>query len=157
MSTSTTTTRAAAATAITTTTTTITEIAGLSLGIVNLHFDSKRKLFNETLLFLALEHQEMWKKGIEANGLSTEDKILAIVDAHYHPKICSRKKLAVWFAFYGEAGNRPFYREITDEIDFGRIDTLERLIGDLTAASGIEHINAHDVTMPSKACSTGCG
>lgn len=128
-----------------TTMTTVTSIAGLSLGIVNFHFESKQKLFEETLLFLALEHQEMWQKAIEGKDLSIEDSILAIVDAHYHPKVGSRKKIAVWFAFYGDNGNRASYRRIVREIDDRRYDRILALLIALKGSGDFPHVNPEDV------------
>ncbi|MGO1120419.1 TetR/AcrR family transcriptional regulator [Rhodovibrionaceae bacterium A322] len=117
-----------------TTMTTVTRIAGLSLGLVNFHFSTKESLFEETLRFLAEEHRKQWKKSYEKAELTPHAKLLAIVDAHYHPKICSRKKLAVWFAFYGEATNRAKYRSIMQEIDPERwefsIDLCRQIIED---------------------------
>ncbi|WP_306116034.1 MULTISPECIES: TetR family transcriptional regulator C-terminal domain-containing protein [unclassified Roseovarius] len=98
----------------------VTEIAGLSIGIVNFHFESKQKLFEETLVFLAREHHEQWHRAYEDAGLSAAAKLQAIVDAHFHRNICSRKKLAVWFAFYGEAGRRRVYRKLIEDIDIER-------------------------------------
>lgn len=100
-----------------TTMTTVTGIAGLSIGLVNFHFSTKETLFEETLRFLAEEHRDQWKKSYKKADLTPQAKLLAIVDAHYHPKICSRKKLAVWFGFYGEAASRAKYRNIMQEID----------------------------------------
>ena len=105
-----------------TTMSTVTEIAGLSIGIVNFHFESKQNLFQETLVFLAREHHDCWHKAYSDAGLSAREKLLAIVDAHFHSDICSSKKLAVWFAFYGEAGRRAVYRSLIDRIDDERLD-----------------------------------
>ena len=41
-----------------TTMSTVTETAGLSLGIVNFHFESKQKLFEETLVHIAKEYHQ---------------------------------------------------------------------------------------------------
>ncbi|MCR9127021.1 MAG: TetR family transcriptional regulator C-terminal domain-containing protein [Rhodobacteraceae bacterium] len=100
----------------------VTEYAGLSLGIVNFHFESKQNLFEETLIFLAREHHEQWLKAYRDAGLSARDKLMAIVDAHFHPRICSRKKISVWYAFYGEAGRRKIYRKLIEHIDQERFD-----------------------------------
>ena len=100
-----------------TTMTTVTGIAGLSMGLVNFHFQTKENLFQQTLQFLADEHRDQWKNSYDKASLSPAAKLLAIVDAHYHPRICSRKKLAVWFAFYGEAGYRARYRTSMRRID----------------------------------------
>ncbi|AGI69684.1 TetR family transcriptional regulator [Octadecabacter antarcticus 307] len=128
-----------------TTMTTVTSIAGLSLGLVNFHFESKQKLFEETLLHLALEDQEMWRKAIEGKGLSAEEKILAIVDAHFHPKVGSRKKQAVWFAFYGDSTSRAAYRRIGGDIDDARYDCLLALLNDLKNSGDFPHVNTTDV------------
>jgi TetR/AcrR family transcriptional repressor of bet genes len=103
-----------------TTMSTVTEIAGLSLGIVNFHFQSKQNLLEETLVYLAGEHHGQWLKAYRDAGLSAEEKLLAIVDAHFHPRICSHKKIAVWYAFYGEAGRRKIYRKLIEDIDLER-------------------------------------
>ncbi|WP_333712976.1 TetR/AcrR family transcriptional regulator [Yoonia sp.] len=105
-----------------TTMSTVTEIAGLSVGLVNFHFENKQNLLEETLVFLAREHHEHWKQAYMDAGLSAQEKLLAIVDAHFHPRICTRKKLAVWYAFFGEAGRRKVYRKLIDGIDDERFD-----------------------------------
>ena len=104
-----------------TTMNTVTEFAGLSLGIVNFHFKSKQNLLEETLVFLAREHHDLWFKAYRDAGLSAAEKLLAIVDAHFHPRICTRKKLSVWYAYFGEAGRRKAYRALVDEIDNQRL------------------------------------
>lgn len=116
-----------------TTMSTVTENAGLSLGIVNFHFDSKQKLFEETLMFLAREHHEQWLSAYRDAGLSARDKLAAIVDAHFHPRICSKKKLAVWYAFYGEAGRRKTYRKLIEDIDAERVALQLKLCTEINA------------------------
>ncbi|CUJ90864.1 Fatty acid metabolism regulator protein [Ruegeria denitrificans] len=116
-----------------TTMSTVTEIAGLSLGIVNFHFKSKQNLLEETLLFLAKEHHEQWLEAIENAGLSAPEKLLAIVDAHFHPQICTPKKLAVWFAFFGEVGRRKVYRSLINDIDQERYNIALRLCSEIAA------------------------
>ena len=119
-----------------TTMSTVTDYAGLSIGIVNFHFESKQNLFEETLMFLAREHHDKWFNAYKDAGLSASEKLLAIVDAHFHPKICSRKKLAVWFAFYGEAGRRAVYRSLIDGIDDERFDISTELCTEIDAEGG---------------------
>lgn len=128
-----------------TTMTTVTGFAGLSIGLVNFHFKNKETLFEETLRFLAEEHRDHWKKSYETADLTPQSKLLAIVDAHYHPNICNRKKLAVWFGYYGEAASRAKYRTIMQEIDPERwqisIDLLEQFIQD----GELDGVKANDV------------
>ncbi len=115
---------------------TVTEIAGLSLGIVNFHFKSKQNLLEETLLFLAKEHHEQWLEAFDNAGLSAREKLLAIVDAHFHPQICTPKKLAVWFAFFGEAGRREVYRSLINDIDQERYSIALRLCSEIAEDGG---------------------
>ncbi|SPF77162.1 HTH-type transcriptional regulator BetI [Aliiroseovarius pelagivivens] len=108
--------------------------AGLSLGLANFHFKSKDALLSETLKHLAAEHRDMWQQDAMRDDLSDTDKLLSIVSAQFHPRICSRKKLAVWFAFFGEASYRKTYRSISSQIDMERqelcAELLETIIAD---------------------------
>ena len=106
----------------------VTEVAGLSLGLVNFHFASKERLFEETLRFVAGEHRDKWQKAVRSKQLSDADRFLAILDSFFHPQICSRRKLSVWFAFFGEAANRSLYRTIVEDIDEERHQESMQLI-----------------------------
>ena len=127
-----------------TTMTTVTGLAGLSVGIVNFHFENKENLFEETLRHLAEEHRAQWQKSLKRADLTPTSKLLAIVDAEFHPRICSRKKLTVWFAFYGEAGYRKSYRKIMSEIDLERWNASKKLCAEIIAEGGYPQM-AEDV------------
>jgi TetR/AcrR family transcriptional repressor of bet genes len=90
----------------------VTQIAGLSLGIVNLHFQSKEKLLIETLSFISDEYTSGLNKIFNNESLNTEQKILAHINFDFSRKIIDRNKLAVWFAFWGETKSRPTYLSI---------------------------------------------
>ena len=128
-----------------TTMSTVTGLAGLSTGIVNFHFKNKERLFEDTLRFLGREHRDQWRKSVRDAALRPEAKLLAIVDAHFHPDICSRKKLAVWFGFYGEAGYRGRYRQIMSEIDEERWQTSIELCEQIIEDGGYDDVRAEDV------------
>ena len=103
-----------------TTMSTVTQIAGLSQGIANFHFRSKKNMLCEALRFLAEEPHGMWKSQLANSGLTSAGKLLAIVDAHFHPKVCNPRKLAVWYGFFGEPVHRETYRELVRDIDSER-------------------------------------
>jgi len=124
-----------------TTMTTVTGAAGLSIGLVNFHFKTKGILFEETLRFLAEEHRDRWKRSYDKADLAPEAKLLAIADAHYHPKICNRKKLSVWFGFYGEATYRARYRDIMQQIDPERWTLSRGLCAQIVADGGYDHVD----------------
>lgn len=100
-----------------TTMSTVTEAAGLSLGIVNFHFESKQRLFEETLVHIANEYHKHCLRAYEEVGPTAREKLTALVDAHFHPDVCNHKKLSVWYAFYGEGRRRAIYRNLIDHID----------------------------------------
>jgi len=100
-----------------TTMATVTREAGLSIGIINLHFKSKENLLVETLRFVADEYTTVWEKALENSGPANAEKLRAIVDADFAPPVCEPNKLAVWFAFWGESKSRPTYRKICANLD----------------------------------------
>jgi TetR/AcrR family transcriptional regulator, transcriptional repressor of bet genes len=130
-----------------TTMTTVTEIAGLSRGLANFHFRTKQNLFEETLRFLAQEHQQHWKTQHEKANLAPEAKLRSIVEAHFHPNICNRKKLAVWYGFFGEAGARASYRKLVNAIDTERRMLSLDLCHQIITQGRYENADAEDVTI----------
>lgn len=128
-----------------TTMTTVTGLAGLSLGIVNFHFKNKETLFEETLRFLADEHREQWRKALSAADPQPEAQLVAIANAQFHPSIYSRKKLAVWFGFYGEAAYRASYRKIMSEMDEERWKTMCDLCQQIAEGDTYPNVVAQDI------------
>ena len=111
----------------------IAKEAGLSMGLVSFHFKSKDILLSETLKYLTEEHRELWMQDARCDNLSAARKLRSIVDAQFHPRICSRKKLAVWFAFFGEAAHRKSYRATSSQIDMERQEVCASLFSDIIA------------------------
>jgi TetR/AcrR family transcriptional repressor of bet genes len=101
--------------------------AGLSQGIVNLHFQSKDNLLTETLKTLANEYQAKFERTLARSGPHPAEKIQALIELDLKPSVCDRGKLAVWFAFWGEVKSRPTYRKICDEIDQHYDDVIVEL------------------------------
>jgi len=110
-----------------TTLATVTKGANLSHGIVNFYFKNKETLFAETLGLLAQEHFACWQKAMEESDPKPGNQLKAIVEVDFERAICSPKKLAVWFAFWGQAKHRPTYLEIHDQYDIQRSSEIGRL------------------------------
>ena len=89
--------------------------AQLSQGIINLHFQSKERLLEETLLHVVDEYRAAWYKALDTSGDSAAEKLRALVSVDFDKRICQRNKLAVWFAFWGESRSRLTYRKIYAE------------------------------------------
>lgn len=96
----------------------VTREAGLSLGIANLHFESKEKLLLETLQTVTAEYAAGQTAILEsADYPSTAAKIEALLEFDFHPRVTDKNKLAVWFGFLGEAKSRPTYQRICSRQD----------------------------------------
>ena len=121
--------------------TTITQTAQLSHGIVNFHFRSKERLLIETIGFLADEHHALWLKMYERTGSSPKEKLSALVESNFHPSVCNRKKLTVWFAFYGEQKYRAAYRERCAGIDSDRIEETAHICRQIIEEGDYDHVD----------------
>jgi len=119
-----------------TTMATVCKEAGLSQGIINLHFQSKERLLEETLRYVVDEYRVKWCKALEEVGESAADKLGALVAVDYDKNICQPNKLAVWFAFWGESRSRPTYRKICAERDREYHQALTGLCQTIIAEGG---------------------
>ena len=95
----------------------VADLAGLSRGIVNFYFKSKDALFAETLRFLADEYRQAWRRALAKAGSDPAQRLRAMLMVNFEPRIFSRKKIAVWYAFWGEAKSRPAYLAVCEEKD----------------------------------------
>lgn len=94
---------------------TVAKEAGLSQGIINLHFKSKDRLLEETLRYIVDEYRSSWHEALEISEGTADAKLAALVAIDFDKRICKRNKLAVWFAFWGESRSRLTYRRIYAE------------------------------------------
>jgi TetR/AcrR family transcriptional repressor of bet genes len=109
----------------------VTSAAGLSLGIVNLHFQSKERLLIETLRYVAVEYKQGWDAIVSDTELEPAAKVRALIAHDFSPSISQSSKLAVWFAFWGESSSRPTYRKICNEADLQTSTSMQRLCEEL--------------------------
>lgn len=119
--------------------------AGLSQGIVNLHFESKDNLLNETLRSLADEYKAQFDKTLERSGPHPAAQLRAVMELDFRPSICDRQKLALWFAYWGEAKSQPAYRKICDESDRYYDDVVEQLCAAVIAEGNYKEVSAATV------------
>ena len=129
--------------------------AGLSQGIVNLHFESKDNLLKETLRALANEYRDKFDKALSNSGPQPTDKILAIMEHDLRPSICNQRKLAIWFAFWGEVKSRPTYRRVCDEWDQYYDDVVAKYCQELIDDAGYEGVDAYLVANTLAAITNG--
>ncbi|KZD12009.1 TetR family transcriptional regulator C-terminal domain-containing protein [Oceanibaculum pacificum] len=122
----------------------VSEGAGLSRGIVNFHFTSKDALLVETLTHLADEYTGFWRAAVAEAGADPAARLTAIVDAEFHPTVCNRKKIAVWYAFWGEARSRPTYLAVCERQDSEHLEAIRAICRELVETGGYADIDAED-------------
>lgn len=105
----------------------VAKTAGLSVGIINFHFESKEKLLASCLSHLAEEYYRNWKAALAVPGASVAEKLQLIVLGDFNDKIFTPDKLAAWIAFWGETQGRPIYVEICSAYDEERAQTVGSL------------------------------
>lgn len=102
----------------------IAKRAGVSQGIVVFHFQTKQALLEQTLLKLSGEYVGCWKNALDNAQADPVSQLCALVKASFAPAICTRKKISVWYAFWGESRSRPMYRDLCDKNDLEFSTTL---------------------------------
>ena len=138
-----------------TTMATVSNEAGLSQGIINLHFQSKERLLVETLKYIAEEYRLAWEKAVEGAGPSPADKLAALVAVDFKQPLCDVNKLAVWFAFWGESKSRPTYRKICALRDAAYRIELVQVCEQLIKEGSYESLDAHSVAAGLSAMTSG--
>ena len=138
-----------------TTIATVAKEAGLSQGIINLHFQSKDRLLVETLRYVADEYTNAWRTALDKAGPSIAEKLAALIEAEFGKAVCDRNKVSVWFAFWGESKSRPTYRRICKELDREFDAMLTGLCADLISDGGYSGINAENVATALSAMGEG--
>jgi TetR/AcrR family transcriptional repressor of bet genes len=129
--------------------------AGLSQGIVNLHFKSKDNLLRETLESLAEEYRSSFMNALEKSGGAAAASLMALMELDLSRSICQRSKLAVWFAFWGEVKSRPTYAKICDEIDRYYDVVVDRLCADIVAEGNYQEVDPAAVARALTAMTNG--
>ena len=113
--------------------------AGLSVGIVNFHFDSKDNLLAECLRYLSTEYTNNWKMALAAAEPNTARRLEAVLLADFDAELFTPRKIAAWIAFWGETQGRPVYNAICAELDAEHEKMVERLCGEIIAEGGYGH------------------
>ncbi len=119
--------------------------AGLSQGIVNLHFQSKENLFIETLKSLAEDYRAQFEGALQRGDGSPAGRLMSLMELDLSHSVCQPAKLAVWFAFWGEVKSRPTYRKICDEVDRYYDEVILQLCAEIIDSGYYPQITAMNV------------
>lgn len=120
--------------------------AGLSQGIVNLHFNSKDNLLAETLRFLIEDYDAQFMRTVERSSPDAASTLYALMEMDLKAAICDRRKLAVWFAFWGEVKAVPTYQKICAAYDDKYDEIISNLCERLIDEGNYSNINPRTVS-----------
>jgi AcrR family transcriptional regulator len=105
----------------------VAKAAGLSVGIINFHFESKEKLLAASLAYLADEYARNWKAAMAAAAPRAADQLEAVLMADFDDQVFTPTKLAAWIGFWGETQGRPTYQEYCAAYDAEHAEALRQL------------------------------
>jgi TetR/AcrR family transcriptional repressor of bet genes len=104
----------------------IIEKAGLSRGMVHLHFENKEDLLIEVARHVAGQYFSKLDTFLDAAGPTPQERLEAIVTADLSEAILNRDSVNIWYAFRGEARSHNAFMAYSDTRD----DVLRKLIFD---------------------------
>jgi TetR/AcrR family transcriptional regulator, transcriptional repressor of bet genes len=116
--------------------------ASMAAGSINQYFESKELLFTAALRTLSEEFESTWRQRLAQAGTDPALRLRRFVECYFEPAICQRKKIAVWFAFWGEVKARPSYRAVCAGHDRSHDEALEELCRVLITDSGTAALDA---------------
>ena len=125
----------------------VAEAAKVAPGTVILHFQKKDALLAAAMENVALEFEQARKQAIDGAQGDAVAALSAIIDMTFDPKVSDPAKVAVWYAFWGEARSRKVYMERIGTLDHDYQDDIERLCAELIARGNYPHLNAEAVAM----------
>ena len=121
----------------------VAEAANITAGMVNFHFKSKEALLTATLEALVQEYAAELS-GATALASDPAEILGIIVERHFSPPIANQDRLALWYAYWGEAQARHDYQQICAEADrflwqlvHDQLMSLHPVDIDQTLASGV--------------------
>ncbi len=117
----------------------VAKAAGLSVGIINFHFETKEKLLSASLKHLADEYYRNWQKALATPKATAAEKLQMIMLGDFDSNIFTPDKLAAWIAFWGETQGRPTYVEICSAYDEERSRITAMLCEKVIREGGYKH------------------
>ncbi|MGO1118306.1 TetR family transcriptional regulator C-terminal domain-containing protein [Rhodovibrionaceae bacterium A322] len=121
-----------------TTVSTVVAAAGLSRGMVNLHFTTKEALFQEALAMLADRYRALWEGAVSEAGPGAEEKLLAILRTDLGPSVLNPEMLGVWVAFRAVAAQQKDLLPLYDTRDKDNLAATYRYCLELLREKGVE-------------------
>ncbi len=121
--------------------------ARIAAGTVMLHFKRKDALLVAVLEHISEEFESARASAIAGAGGDPVRALTALIDVTFDRRVSDPAKVAVWYAFWGEAGARRTYLERVGRADEVYQDELDEQFAKLIEAGGYGHLRARVVAM----------
>jgi len=95
----------------------ITHRAGLSRGMIHLHFGGKDNLMSETVRHSSEQYYNGLEALLKTAGPSGQARVEMIVRGDLSEEVLNRRSVNIWYAFRGEARNREAIAAYSDTRD----------------------------------------
>lgn len=125
---------------------TIAEEAGLSLGMVRHHFNSKDELLAAGYRALSAQLQAQTARALDQARPEPAAQLRALITAGLHPPILDREYIQLRFLFWGLSQTNDAVREVHDEIYSRFAQQLNALLRS-AARAGKARIDADGLTL----------
>ncbi|MGF1610320.1 MAG: SRPBCC family protein [Kiloniellales bacterium] len=123
----------------------VTQIAGLSPGIVSFYFNSKDALLLATLRYVAEEYEQAWNGALIEAGPDPAAQLLAAVEVNFDPQLSDPHRIAVWHAFWSEARAREEYLKLCGDRDAAYYEQTLALCQRIIDDGSYRHLDAEAI------------
>jgi TetR/AcrR family transcriptional repressor of bet genes len=124
----------------------VSTLAGVSQGYAHFRFKSKENLLISSLKYLSDEYKYSWSSIFKEKNLLPLNRLIKIIENDFHPRIASRKKIAVWFSFYSEVKFIPAYQSICQDQDKIYFDQLKKVIQDIVDNTSNKNLDSSEIS-----------
>src|SRR5215510_4869455 len=121
--------------------------AGVAPATVILHFKRKEALLIAVLEELAREFETVRQQALVGAADDPVAALNRLIDLAFDPKVGDAAKVAVWYAFWGEAGSRGVYMDRVGSIDNVYFADLEKICADLARRGSYAHVQPRSAAM----------
>lgn len=137
-----------------TTVSAIIKRAGLSRGMIHLHFGGKDGLLEAAAQAFSDQYYAEMDRQLARRPGAPEDVITTLIRADLSPEIMNERSVAIWHAFRGEARTNTAIARFSDTRDKRLRDMI--FLAFLDLLGGDEQV-ANDVTLARWRCWKACG
>ncbi len=117
----------------------VVERAGVSRGLINLHFETKEAMMIEVMDSLNFEWRDTIRDTYRQTDLPLPEVLKATLMVSLSPPIMEPQKMAVWYCFYADPWYRKVYEERYFETDQEALEAIAEMVGTLDQEGSYGH------------------